>query len=510
MSQNSAGTDVGMMRELAKVFINEMESGGEKKAGNRFKNVDVGVKREGTKIVLPSEPVPMNYDEAIDALLRRKKEEETTVSVNEVIDAFPFDGAHAFMWALKEIYGWASPVPTPSFFGPRPPETINVEIEYGKFTTVIWGRFAIPGLEGNLATSWTMKDGRPVFKIAGEVKKRFREDVAFIAQKTREYLKENSLYKGKAISFKVDENGHVDFGNPPSFLDLSRVNPEELTFSDEVAAQVQTNLFTPIEHTQACRMHHIPLKRGVLLEGPFGTGKTLTAFVTANKARKHGWTFILIDRVTGLDAALKFARTYQPAVVFAEDVDRAVSGEKRTIEIDDILNTIDGIESKGSEVITILTSNDVKGINRAMLRPGRLDAIISVQAPDAKAAERLIRLYSRGLIGDDVDLADAGKELRGQIPAVIREVVERSKLYAIGRAQSGKIKLTSEDIVNAARGMKNHLALLNPVVSEAPGVHEQLGRALADVVEATVNRKSLHDAVMATRETTDKILSVVQ
>jgi transitional endoplasmic reticulum ATPase len=62
------------------------------------------------------------------------------------------------------------------------------------------------------------------------------------------------------------------------------------------------------------------------------------------------------------------------------------------------LNEIDGVESKGKELITILTSNHAENINQAMLRPGRLDAVLSIQAPDAFAAEKLIRLYARGLI----------------------------------------------------------------------------------------------------------------
>jgi SpoVK/Ycf46/Vps4 family AAA+-type ATPase len=74
--------------------------------------------------------------------------------------------------------------------------------------------------------------------------------------------------------------------------------------------------------------HKVPLKRGVLLEGPYGTGKTLTAFVTAKKCVENGWTFIMLDRVAALKEALTFARMYAPAVVFAEDIDRSVEGER--------------------------------------------------------------------------------------------------------------------------------------------------------------------------------------
>ena len=72
--------------------------------------------------------------------------------------------------------------------------------------------------------------------------------------------------------------------------------------------------------------------------------------------------------------------------------------------MDEILNVIDGIESKGTEIITVLTTNNLGNITSAMLRPGRLDAIVSVRAPDAKAAQQLVRLYAGTLLAADDDL----------------------------------------------------------------------------------------------------------
>lgn len=456
---------------------------------------DIGIKREGTQIILPADPTPMMIREAIQHLERKAKDEETVVAIYEQIDAFPFDGAFAFMKALKQIYGWASPIPTETFFGPKPPVTVQIEIDYGVSAQIIWGQFKIPGIDGTLSTNITVKNGRVVFVIGGEVKKKFQVDVATIAELTRKLVKTESIYKGKAFKIRTNEKGELDPNSPPTFLDLSNVNEEELTFSDEVMAQIQTNFFTPIEHTQACLKNGIPLKRGILLEGAYGTGKTLTAFVGAKKARQNGWTFVLIERVGALASALDLARMYQPSVVFAEDIDRAVEGQTRTVQIDDILNTIDGLESKGTQVITVLTSNHAASINKAMLRPGRLDAIISTQAPDSKAVEKLVRIYARDSLETNTDLAPAGKELQGQIPAVIREVVERSKLYAIGRARGGEFKLTGEDIAHSARGMKAHLDLLNPIKEIPKTPQELIGHAMSDVIIAAIKRDGLLEQV---------------
>lgn len=446
-----------------------MMEGDKSKSDNAFKNVALDIERKGTKMILPADPRAMTYDEAINGLQMRKKEEETVVSVNEIVKAFPFDGAYAFMKAMQALYGWATPIPTPTFFGPRPPNTISLEIGFEKTTQIIWGDFSIPSIEGSKLTTGTWQDdsGMVYFCIKGQVKKQYMDEVKKLADLTRAIVKEHSIYRGQAIRLEVDSDGDIDFDKAPKFIDLTRVNPDELTYSADVMAQIQMNLFTPIEHTESCRKHKIPLKRGVLLQGPYGTGKTLAAFVAAQKCVAHGWTFILLSRVSGLGDALAFARMYGPSVVFAEDIDREVSGDERTVEIDDILNTIDGIESKGSEIITVLTSNHLENINQAMLRPGRLDAIIHVTAPDAVAAEKLVRIYSRGTLDADADLTEVGIELDGKIPAVIREVVERSKLYAISRDPSvSDIKIQPADIVYSAKGMKAHLDLLNPKSEE--------------------------------------------
>lgn len=457
---------------------------------DRFANTDIQIERKGAKIILPSDPHEMSYDEGILALKRKKKEEETFMNVYEIVHAYPLDGALALQKALSRIYGWATAKPG-SFFT-APPTTVGLETGVGETTQVIWGTFEIPGIEGYVQTSVGQEDGRMVFLIGGEVKKKDMPQVKKIAELTRKIVREESVYRGKAIHLRVNNDGLLDTNNPPKFLDLSRVNREELVFSDHTMTQINTNLFTPITRTEVCRQNRVPLKRGVLLSGTYGTGKTLTAFVAAQLCEENGWTFILIDKVKGLSEAINFAKQYQPALIFAEDIDRAVAGDNRTVEIDDVLNTIDGIGSKGSEIMTVLTTNHVKDINQAMLRPGRLDAVITVEAPDAVAAQKLVRMYGRGLIDANEDLTEAGLELAGHIPAVIREVVERSKLYAISQTEPGeKLRVTGKAIADAARGMKDHLALLAEKTEQPKTAVELLGEAMAEIVGMKVAESDL-------------------
>lgn len=448
-----------------------------------FENRDITIARAGTKIILPDDPREMTYDEGIEALKRMKQQDSVKVDVFEEVDAFPLEGAWALMQVLKKMYGYV--MQTQSIFGATS-TMVTLEVGPNKKDQVIWGEFQVPGVTGKLQTGVHRKDGQLMFVITGTVLKKEQGQIKEIADAVRDYVSQNSLYRGKAVRIntaEVDGTYQVDFRQPPKFLDLSKVNEEELTFSDDVRSLVQTNLFTPIERTAECRAAGIPLKRSVLLEGTFGTGKTLTALVGAKKAEKHGWTFIYLDRPQALREILIFARRYAPAIIFAEDIDRVVSG-KRDQKIDDVMNNIDGMDSKGHEVICVFTTNEIDKIEPGMLRAGRLDAVITVSPPDAKAAEKLMRIYSKGLLAEDADLSAAGKELAGTIPAFIREVVERSKLYAIGRLQPGeKLALTGEDLRICAVGMKHHIALVNPPKKDALTAGDKLARALNEVIQ---------------------------
>ncbi len=441
------------------------------------------LEHSGRKIILPSDPTPMTIAAAIDFLMKISKEQQVVSNVVEVINAYPLEGAHAFTKAMGRMFGWATPLP--GGFFQAPPQTLNLEIGYKKNTQIIWGRFALPGIDGELSCGVNvLQGGRLVFSIQGKVRKLHLPTIQKLADLTRQIVEEESIYRGQAISLNTDDDGDVMWNVPPSFLDIEKIKETELIFSQEVMKQVQTNVFTPIEHTVECRHRGIPLKRGVLLEGQYGTGKTLIAHVTSKKSVQNGWTFLMVDRVSGLRSALELAKNYQPCVVFAEDIDREVSGETRTTRIDDVLNTIDGVGAKDTEIMVILTSNHVEDINSAMLRPGRLDAIISVLPPDANAVQRLIHLYARGQLDPDSDLRKVGTVLEGQIPAVIREVVERSKLYSIGRGDKEGM-ITVDDLLASAYQMITHVRLLESKQKKQATEAEKVFSAIQTVLSVS-------------------------
>jgi AAA+ superfamily predicted ATPase len=433
-----------------------VESEAEKAKKINWDRLDTPIQHEGRAITLPGDPGKMPIVKAIEALQHKMADENQVVQVHEIIDAYPLDALVAFVKAMTKLYGWASPVDTPSFFGPQPPHILSVKTGFRDSDVVQcpFGAFKLPGVDEKVNV--TMVGAPQVLVIYTQVKKKDKHLVLELANETRRIVKEESIYRGKAIRLGVDDDGNLEFDNPPEFMDTSKVGEDDLIFNEHTSHQIDTNILVPMKKTAECRKHKIPLKRGVLLEGPFGTGKSLTAAMAARVAEENGWTFVLLDRVQGLNTALEFANRYAPAVVFAEDIDRIAS--ERDDATNDLINTIDGVVSKRSEIMTILTTNHAEKLNPVILRPGRLDAVISLRAPDAETVKRLIRFYAGKLLADKADLSRSSKELDGQIPASIRECVERAKLGMIGR---GDNKLSDLDILISAQTMKNHLALLN-------------------------------------------------
>ena len=461
----------------------------------------------GEKLTLPE---GMAVSDAIALLERRRAYLEEEVVISRVFNVFPWDGANAMSEALAARFGWAAAEPTPGFFGSTPPRMINIEVGPGQTKRIPWGRFSLPNIEGFVQTSAERKDGRVCFAAHGKVLRKDEATIERLFDDVEEALKRHSIYSGKAIKIRFrDDEGDLLEMPEPKFLETDHISREMLVYSREVQEAIETNLFTPIQRVQDCIDNGIPVKRGVLLGGPYGTGKTMAATVASRLAVDVGVTYLYVPRSDELADAIEFAKQYQETacVIFCEDIDRAVSGE-RSVAMDDILNILDGIDTKSSRIITVLTTNHLENINPAMLRPGRLDAIIDVAPPDAEAVQRLIRLYGQGAVAEDADLTPASELLAGAIPAVVAEVVKRAKLVQLQLQEPGsKVKaISGEAVLRAAETMQSQVRLLaeqsKPKAKE-PTFNEVMGQALNHALNGT--KELLHGMSKRVEEVHDQV-----
>lgn len=468
--------------------------------------LDVPIEHNGRAITLPNTPEAMPINRAIEALQRRAADDDQEYALHEIFDAYPHDAAVAFTKAIHKLYGFASFETQKHWWGDEPPQMISVKVGLADADVMQCplGKMRLPNVDDPITTLFhpMMVAGvrKIVFLVHGKIKKKDRHVILGLTTEARAILRDQSIYRGKAIRLSVDEDGNLETNNPPTFMDVSDISTSNLIFDDELQHQIDTSILAPLRHTDACRKHGVPLKRGILLEGPYGTGKSLLAKLAAREAETNGWTFVLLDRVQGLRAALEFATRYAPAVVFAEDIDRTAS--ERDDATNDLVNVIDGVHTKNVEIMTILTTNHVEKLDRVILRPGRLDAVISIRPPSPAAVQRLIRFYAGSLLDSKADLAGAGEALKGQIPASIRECVERAKLGMINRRAD---KLADSDLVVASATMKNHLALLNPPVADAKTNAEKL----ADSLQAVLTTNDTSKKIDALVEVTEEIKSYV-
>ena len=445
---------------------------------------------DGTAIKLPK---GMAISAAIANLERLDAYEKQSVNVSESIDCFPQDGAVALQRVLKRRYGWATAVPSPGFFGPEPPLMMAVEVgPRGQTVSVPWGRFQLPNITGWIATSASKVRGRMVFQLQANVLRRHESEIKAIADEVRHEIQTNSIYRGKAVKLSFTDESSMWSGNTRvahiEFMDVADVKREDLIYSERVKNAILTNLIAPLENRETLKRFGIPFKRGVLLAGVYGTGKTMATNLAARVAQDNGITFVHIERAADFADGLLFARQYQASVLSCEDIDRVTSGE-RDASLDAILNVVDGIDSKNTDVMVVVTTNNVHAIHQGMLRPGRLDAIVEVEPPDARAVEALIRLYGRGLVDSDANLTRVGGLLQGQIPAVVREVVERAKLAAIRLGslnEKGDLLLTEDALVDSAETMRMQIALLNRKPQAEPNDMEKLGKALGASVASGI------------------------
>jgi transitional endoplasmic reticulum ATPase len=438
---------------------------------------------EGEKFVLPAQ-YEGKVESAIDFLINYKKQQEQPHQHRRAMNYMPYDGAHAFMEVMKSITGTTGfGVTKYTFFGPVHPQFVTINTSYDTTTQVPWGDVSFPSYQAEFHVGYTHnEDHKVVFELSCLAPRKWRKHIEAIFGLVEKHLQDHSIYRGKAI----DGQGPMN----PNFLNLNTVDPEKVVYSKEVMEQLSANVWVPIEYTPMVRALGDPLKRAVLFAGPYGTGKSLGAMITGQKAVENGWTFIYCR--TGKDdpaEVLKTAELYAPAAVVIEDVDIHADGGS-AVDISRMLDMLDGITSKGVEIVALFTTNHLERIQKGALRPGRIDAVIEINDLDAPGFQKLVEItVGKDRLSDSIAWDEVAEAFRGFLPAFVVEAARRSQRYTMARNEGRPGIMTTKDLVAAAESLRPQLDLHEGAKEGAnvPTVDAVLREITESVIKRTTN-----------------------
>lgn len=453
---------------------------------------DDDITYEGNKLVIPE---AMTIERAVKFLVRKQEELETETQFTRVFNYRPWDGAYCTWNALKRIFGSVGhqSMTVQGFFGPekRPPNLITINTDVDKQEQVPWGDLELPTMEGViLATGATMHpEYGPLFRITATGAKKWAAQIQGIFTIVEDELQHNSMYRGKAF----------DGQDMPEFIDLTGVKAEHVVYSAEVMRQLEANVWAQLRHTEKFAERGVPLKRAVLIHGPYGTGKTLAAVLTGQEAVGNGWTFIQArPGRDNLGQVMQTARLYQPAVVFYEDVDQISDvSDMSGSSISQLLDNFDGIQAKNSRLLCVLTTNHAERIHKGMARPGRLDAMIEINDLDQDGVTKLVTLRVGSLLAEKIDWDAVYAEASGYKPAFVTEFSDRAIRYSMVRNE-GELdgaKIETEDLVYAARDLRPQFELMSGAKDRhtPPALDEALRHVLKPTVEKTIRETFYED-----------------
>jgi cell division protease FtsH len=253
------------------------------------------------------------------------------------------------------------------------------------------------------------------------------------------------------ISQRMRETGAGMAGFAKSHPRLTADRQTGVTFDDvagcDEAKQELHELIEFLRDPERYRALGAHIPKGVLLVGPPGTGKTLLARAVAGEARVpflslSGSEFV--ELFVGVGAArvrdlFEQAKRQAPCIVFIDELDavgrhrgvHVVAGnDEREQTLNQLLVEMDGFESNAG-VILLAATNRPETLDRALLRPGRFDRQIVLDAPDAAGRTAILRVHTRGKpLADDVNLEKIALATPGFSGADLANVVNEAALLA--------------------------------------------------------------------------------
>lgn len=431
-----------------------------------------------------------SYSDIMEFVINENEQNHKMARINHRIRCFKADGAYQLHRAIEAVFGTVTAQGEKGMSSDGSVTTIPIELADGTKVKVPFGDISLEGLGEGSCISINYDERKHELVVTGKCQVRYQSLIDDIILETMEGLEQNSIFKGQALEI-------TDI-NDPKIMNLEPYENQLMVLSEKTEYDLRP-IYARLNTPQRCIDKGIPLKFGALLEGGYGTGKTLLAFKLAREAIKKGWSFIYLKDPTILAEAIRMAKTIDRSgwgcIVFTEDIDQVVRG-RRDAAMQDILNTLDGGDTKDMNVITLFTTNHIELIEPTFLRGKRIGTIISMGNLDAKTAEVFIRKsFEIGgyVIKDSLD--DVCKLIAESniAPAFMAEIIEKVKAMLV-LIDSNEVK--SDDIRFSVESYLHQVELSKTKdMSETP--EQRFVQAFSELFHLEANRENIQTLLKA-------------
>lgn len=256
-----------------------------------------------------------------------------------------------------------------------------------------------------------------------------------------------------------------------SNVDLGEVEPvhlHDLKGIDDVIEALEAKIILPLENDKLAEQYGLQPKRGVLIAGPPGTGKTTVGRALAHRLKSK---FFLVDGtfISGtrsfyerIQRVFSAAKKNAPSILFIDDTDVMFESSHETGFYRYLLTMLDGLESESAgQVCVIMTAMNVGNLPPALVRSGRVELWLETRLPDKQARASILKGRMAGLPADmqpvDIDaIASAAEGLTG---ADLRQLVADGKLlFAHAKATNRQLRPPTDYFLTAVETVRTNRA----------------------------------------------------
>ncbi len=275
-----------------------------------------------------------------------------------------------------------------------------------------------------------------------------------LGRRLRQLALEHNVYRGQVVSF-----GRSMFGERGSILrfrERPAMSREELILPAATFDDLRRQAVGVARNSQRLRAAGQHLKRGILLYGPPGVGKTHSVRYLVSELVGTTVVELTGETLHGIREACSVARTLQPAMIVVEDVDLIAEERSHyggeTPLLFTLLNEMDGLD-EDADVVFLLTTNRADLLEPALAsRPGRVDQAVHIELPDRESRRRLVELY-RGRLDIDLTRLDTVIDRTDGVTAsFLKELLRRAAVVAADREQQPddlRLRVTADDLDTA-------------------------------------------------------------